>query len=520
MPQLEATQTRELFMRAEVTDDGQLVRGVGVPYGETITVWGQRERLERGAVDAEGALLFYRHSEPIGIVVEHSDDDAGWHPTGRFSNTRAAQDARELARDGALPGMSIGFEPIKWRMEHEPEGDVIVYEQVRVREVSLVPFPAYPSATVTEVREDRTPKEPIMPATEEREDDLADLREDVADVRRSLAVILDRGDNDAAPAVDQRSGGEWLRALAARDEDTIREYEALVERAYTGGTSADGLLTPQWVGDTIRLVERPNALGSVFSTGTLPSKGLTLEYGELDTNTIDVTEQLLEGDDLTKGKLTVRKKNAPIKTYGGIVELTRQEIERTTNVSMLDLHLRGLGMKAAARKAAVLNALYEATYATQAGVGGSYVVVADQTKYVDWVSGIVDAADKFEQLGLELEALVVDKTVFKTLAGLQAADGRPLMIVYGTGENVVGQVNVRTISGNLVGVRVVYNPRHTTAHAAFVNAQAIRQYNGSITELTDENIVNLSKQFGLYYYAANAAEIPGAIMPVVATIPA
>ena len=42
------------------------------------------------------------------------------------------------------------------------------------------------------------------------------------------------------------------------------------------------------------------------------------------------------------------------------------------------------------------------------------------------------------------------------------------------------------------------------------------------TETTDlmEKIVNLSKQFGVYYYGANATEIPGAVVPVVAALPA
>lgn len=528
MSQTQQLEQRELVMRAELAEDGKTVVGVGVPYGETITVWGERERFEPGSVDAEGALLFYRHNEPIGVVLSSDDKDTGWHPTARFSDTQLARDARALARDGALPGMSIGFQPIEWRMESDDDGEVIVYEKARIREVSLVPFPAYPSAQVAHVRhEQETPSmsttttEPS--ALDKIREQLDEQRDDMTDLQRAIAAFTDRAGHDRTEVADDRSAGQILRGLARGDSDIVRDYESLVTRAYEdgtdGGTSADGILTPQWVGDTIRLVERPNVLGQVFSTGTLPARGLTLEYGELLTNSISVEEQVNEGDDLTVGNIVVTSKTAPIKTFGGATHLTRQQIERTTNVNKLDLHLRGLAMAAGARRAIELNTLYEATVAAQSAAGGSAIVVADQTDYVEWVGGIIDAADAYEAIGLALDALVVDKETFKGMAGLNDSSGRPLMKVYGSGENIVGEVSATSITGNLGGVRVVVNPRHTEPTAAFVNAAAIRQYASSVTELADENIINLSKSFGLYYYAANAAEIPGAIMPVVATEP-
>ena len=512
------TQTRELHLRAEIDAEARIVRGVGVPWDETITVWGARERLERGAVEADGALLFYRHTDPIGVVIEQEDTDAGWHPTARFSKTARADEALELARDGALPGMSIGFEPLQWRIERDDDGqDVTVYERVRVREVSLVPFPAYPSATVTEVRH-QTEQEPAMPsatAPEVHSDDLAEIREGLQDVQRAVQMLGDRT-TDATPVTDERSAGEWLRDLARGDEDTVRAYEGLVERAYAGGTSADGILTPQYVGDTIRLIEAPNVLGQIFATGQLPAKGLKLEYGVLESDNIDVKEQVTEGDNLTTGKLTVDVQHADIKTYGGYLDFTRQKIERTTNVNILDTSLRRLAMKAGARKAAVLRETFAGVVATNKTMPGRTVVVSDNTKWAKWVEGIVDAAEIYQDLGLTLDALLVDKSIFKTLATITATDGRPLMTVRGTGVNTVGEISAKTLGGDLAGVSVVVNLKQATPGAAFVNGEAIRQYNGAVAELADENIINLTKQFGLYYYAANAVEIPEAILPVVA----
>ncbi|AYD86253.1 major head protein [Microbacterium phage Efeko] len=518
---------RELHLRAAVseTEEQRSVTGVGVPYGETITIWGQRERLAPGSVRAEGAKLFSRHRDPIGLVTEARDDETGWHPTAVFSRTQTADEAYTLARDGVLDGLSIGFDPVEWHVERDDAGDVIVYDVVDVREVSLVPFPAYPSARVDTVRElpentpNRSQEDNTMPENDqERGDDVREIREQLQDLGRRVDAGMSY--RAAEPAVDERSAGEWLRGIVTGDADMIREYETLVERAYAGGTSADGILTPAYVGDTIRLIESPNALASIFATGVLPSKGLKLEYAEITGDTIDVKEQENEGDDLTSGKITLGVKHADIKTYGGVLEMSRQKIERTTNVNVLDLHLRALSLRAGRRKAAVLRAHYAAVVAANATNPDRVAVVSDAANYVQWVGAIIDAAEHFQDLGLPLDALVADKTKFKELAALTDKNGRPLMIVSGTGDNTVGTISPKALGGNLAGVDVRLNLKQTEPGAAFVNGEAIRQYNGPVVELADENIVNLSKQFGVYYYAANATEIPDAIVPVVSAAPA
>ncbi|QGJ97465.1 major head protein [Microbacterium phage Azizam] len=520
----ETRESRELHVRAAVNAETRTISGVGVPYGETITIWGERERLAPGSVEAEGCKLFSRHRDPIGIVTEARDDEAGWHPTAKISATPAGDEAYQLARDGVLDGLSIGFDPVEWHVERDELGDVIVYDRVRVREVSLVPFPAYPSARVESVRElptnnnPRREDTPNMNDEQERGDDLREIREQVQDLGRQVALA---GQQRAAePVADERSAGAWLRDLVRGDADAIREYEGMIERAYAGGVAADGILTPQYVGDTIRLIEAPNVLGSIFSTGVLPSKGLQLEYGVLESDTVDVDEQENEGDDLTSGSISLDVDHAEIKTYGGYVELSRQKIERTTNVNVLDLHLRALALRAGRRKAAVLRKHYADLVTANMADPDRVAVVEDATDWIDWLGAIIDGAEWFADLGLSLDALVAGKDRFKELASLKDSANRPLMVVSGTGDNTVGRINAKTLGGDLAGVTVRLDLKGAADRAAFVNGEAIRQYNGPVVELADENIVNLSKRFGVYYYAANATEIPAAVVPVVAALPA
>lgn len=517
MPE-QTMEKRELFMRAEVTDDGQLVRGVGVPYGETITIWGQRERLERGAVEADGALLFYRHTEPIGVVIEHSDDENGWYPTGRFSNTRAAQDARELARDGALPGLSIGFEPLEWRNERDDDGDVIVYSRVRVREVSLVPFPAYPSATVTEVREDTNhQKEHTVPeAVQERAEDLAEIRESVDILARQMTVLAETSARGAEPVLDTRSAGEILKAIVAGDENTIREYNEQLERAYTGGTTADAVQKPGWVGDLTRVFDASSGvLADVFATGTLPEQGMSIEYAQLKSNTIVVDEQVNQGDDIPMGKVQIETKTAPVKTYAGGTELSRQSIERST-VGVVNTSLTALTIAAGQRKKIVLRAAFDALVAERVALAANAgVVVLGATLAAgaagNWEDALVDAALKYEQIGLPLEQLIVSASVFKKLRSLTVAGERVFTVAE---KNASGTLDLPGLRGDFAGIPVRLDSGATGDKAAFVNGRAIRQYDSALVQLSDDKISNLTKQFAVYRYGAVAPEIPAAVVPV------
>lgn len=340
--------------------------------------------------------------------------------------------------------------------------------------------------------------------------EIRELRETVEDIQRTVNALPTQREEE--PVLDTRSSGEILKALVRGDETVIAEYNDLLKRAYTGGTSADAIVRPQWVGDLTRLVEEAAVLASLFQTGTLPPEGLTLEYGQLKADTTKVEEQVNEGDDLAYGKVVLETKSAPVKTFGGYTQLTRKEIERSS-VNILDANLRALAIAAGKRRNAALRAFFATAVAGQVTAANT-VQVLDETKYISWVTAIVNAAEKYTDLGLALEALVVDKTKFLSLASLTATDGRPLMTVSGTGTNVIGSLNVKGISGELASVPIKLNPKQAAPGAAFINGSAIRAYNGPLVNLQDENVVNLSKDFSVYFYSALALEIPAAIVPV------
>lgn len=521
---------REVQLRAETESGKREFTGIAVPWDDPVTIrgWFQTytEQFERGAVeDSEDAKVFWRHDEPIGRLTRAEDTDAGWEITGVLSATPRGDEAYTLLRDGVIDRMSVGFEPIEHRETELEDGTVqITRTRVKVREVSLVPFPAYDGATVDQVRHDQPhernaamPPETITATlTPEQVRDWNEKFEDITRRLDSFGTKLDERDDDRAPIIVQhRSAGALLKAIAAGDEDALREYNEIQARAWDpAGTTTENVVTKDgWVGDLTRFVEEKATLRSLFSTGTLPAEGNNIEYAQLKADTTQVDEQAAEGNDLAFGKVELETKTAPVKTYGGYTRLSLQSIQRSS-VAVVDAHLRALDLAANKRRNIAFRAHYAAAVTAQRTANNVVDVPATGATYIDWVGAIVDAAEKYEDLGLDLDGMTVDKTGFKELAGLTASDGRPLLTVHGSGTNVVGELDPKAIQGVLAGVLVRLNPKQTTAGASFYNRLAIRAYTSPLGRLQDDNVINLSRDFSVYYYEAIANEIPAAIVPV------
>lgn len=97
-------------------------------------------------------LWQHRASEPIGIFEVVKEDEKGLFVKGVLNmDVQAAREAYALLKQGAITGMSIGYNAIKWAWD-EKKG-VRTLEEVELWEISLVTFPANTLATVTDVKE-------------------------------------------------------------------------------------------------------------------------------------------------------------------------------------------------------------------------------------------------------------------------------------------------------------------------------------------------------------------------------
>jgi len=500
---VQSVETRDMEFRV-VDKEKREVAGIAVPY-DTMN---NGEMFARDSVTLDpDAKLMWQHDqrEPIGRITEGRHTEAGFEIRATISETQRGLDAITLLDDGVINKFSVGFVMRDSKMDDNRNR---IVTDAFVREVSLVSFPWYSDATVTEVREDDTDPEipdsaPIKEETVEEitptDSGLAEVRESIQMLEREIAGI----NKVEAPAPSYRSAGEFLQKLAKNDETAIR--------AYTGATTGDSVTVPYDV-DLIRLVEAANPLGEVFGTGVTPAEGMVITFAQNKAVVDGTGTQAAQGDDLGYYELQLETATENIITVGNYAELSRQVIDRST-VPFLDSVLRGQAIALGKALATQLRTKYAAVCAAQVTAGNKVTLAS--TTYDGWVGGLADAsANYFVPNGVQIDALIVDKATFKDLLAL---DGTPVISFAGEAAGAVGSANVSGLRGSIAGIPIIVDAGldHVNKdECAFVSSLALRQYTSGALRLSQENAVNLSEAFSLSTYTATADEYPAFIIPI------
>jgi HK97 family phage prohead protease len=498
--------TREFEARLVDAEERTIV-GLAVPYGQEIDLTGNtKERFEAGAIRTiEDVKLFYGHEEPIGKVVEGRDTEEGFEIVAKISDTPRGNEIYTLLQDDVLNRFSVGFYPVKDRKE----GQTIVREEVTLLEVSIVPFPAFSGAKITEVRSEseteeveeivETPNETESETMENIELDVRTVQDEVAELRR----VIEAGQTvTAAPAIMKfRSQGEFAKALLVGDEDA----KALARAA---STSADTVALPGFLGYIDNLIDTNRPALSVFSRAALPAAGLTVEYAQVSANTLAVGVQNPENEALSFGNLSIDSVSANVITYGGYTEMSKQTIQRSS-VNYLDTALRALSIAYAnATNAALISVVQNLNY-----TGKVFDVSAGTSAAL--IAGLTDASTYiFKNSGLRPEAIVVGTGAFKFLLSVQGEDGRPVVLVNGAGNNNIGSANVPGLSGQLMGLPIIVDPAMAVNAAYVANSAAVQTLEsaGAPVRLSAEDVTTLTDAISVYGYMAITVPFAAAIV--------
>lgn len=494
--------------------DKREVTGIAVPWDQVTTIGGGafEESFDRGAVvDSEDALLFWRHSEPIGRIVAAEDTDAGWQVTARISATPRGEEAYTLLRDGVIRSLSVGFKPIASR----DQDGVLVRTKVQVREVSLVPMPAYAGATISQVRsEAATTKENTMTDTTVTAADLDEVRGSIDDLSRRIDVAVETREAPTAPQEVFSSIGDMVKRVAAGEETAVRAYnEAFQTRDYDGATSSDAVLKAAWIGSLVEIIKKRRPVLSTFATGVLPPTGLSVEYAALGSDTTQVGVQADEGDDLAFGKVSITTDTAPVVTLGGWSSMSRQAIERA-NVGILDTTWEALVEKYGSASETYARGILSAAIAAT-GPAALAEIEAELTTQDGVVAAVLDLAEHFESVGRSLDGVFVAKDVFLALYAVEASDR--ILQVSGQPADKVGSLTVQTASGSVANLPFKLLPGATAGTTLAYDRTAIKSLEapGAPFRLQDENIVNLTKDFSLYGYLASFVQKRAGLVRVV-----
>ena len=491
--------TRSFEIRAT---DAELrtVEGLAVPYNDTIDIGGGwSERFEKGAIDLNANVKLFRdHEDIIGVVTEMTESDEGLMIKAKISETVLGNETLNLVKDGAIRSFSVGFIPVT----DVKKDKTIIRTKVNLKEVSLVAFPAYDKAEVLSVREETNQEEISMEnTTPDYTSAIEEVRNHAEELERRLDVIAsEKSPSISAPQF--RSYGQYVKAVASGDLDAYR--------VFTGADSADTIMKNAWVSDTVRILNAGRPTYSVFSSGALPPDGMNVEYPKINTNTIDVANQAAEGDTLAYGKLTLTSATAPIKTYGGYTDMSRQVVERSS-INYVDTAFRAM----VAKYASVTNAAMRQQLITDAALFNQSALGAwTATEIID---SLAEAAVKVNaDTGLPLEFILVSSDVFRLVAKSTDTLDRPILSNTGGTVNTYGNINPVGLTGNILGLPIVVDPSLAALSFYAGNSAAITTYEsaGAPFRLNDEEITNLTNSFSVYGYLGIAVTDPKALCKI------
>jgi len=475
------------FEIRETNVETREVIGRAVPYNDVIDIGGgDKEQFVRGSVDLNSHVKLFRdHKEIIGKVNSMEEREDGLWIKAKISSTKLGDETLELVKDGAIRSFSVGFIPLV----DEKQDRTIIRKKVNLKEVSLVAFPAYENASVTEVREIS---------------EIAEVRNHAEELERRLEVLS--ADKTEAPTAPKfRSYGEYVKSVATGDESGLTLARAFAD---TNSVMADSILKNAWVNETIRILNNGRPTYNVFTSAPLPADGMTIEYPLLNSDTSAIEEQVAEGDSLTFGKIDLTSATANIKTYGGYTAMTRQLIERSS-VAYVDAAFRAMAAAYAKKTNNVVKSYIDSLTTTSTSSVAAWSADAI-------IEMLADSATKVNnETGKALEFILCSSDVFKQLAKQVDGVARPIAAATNP-SNGFGSINPVGLTGNIAGLPIVVDPSLAAGTLLTGASSAITTYEsaGAPFRLNDGDITNLTQQFSVYGYLAVAGHDPKALVKV------
>ena len=490
------------------------ITGIAVPFNQPTDIGGAyREQFAPGAIrNTSDVKIFYGHDHndlPIGRVIDGRDTEQGFEIVAKLtSGVQRAEETLALMRDGVLNKFSVGFVPV----EQTREGDLVTRTLVDLKEVSVVPFPAYSGAEITQVREEQeTPTDDIQPESESEvsentELDVRAIQDELVEVRR-LVEANAAPQAPIAPSFQKfRSQGEFAKGLATGDEAALELF-----RTYSPATSADTYLAPGWVGFINNLIDLNRPSWNVWSKGALPASGLTVDYAKVTTNGAAVGVQANENDAISQGNIVIDNVSAPVKTYAGQTELSKQLVERSS-VPYLDTAFQAMSIAYAnATNAAVVSAIAALNFTGK-------VMDMDGGTAKSVLEGIIDGAKYIKtNSGLNPEFILAGPALYKYLVTLADQTGRPIVRVDGgaaNGESI--GASPRPLEATVWNLPVIVDTTLGDTVGYMANSNALRVYEsaGAPVRLVDDisGQSTLTNSYAVYGYAAITVPFESAIV--------
>lgn len=502
----------ERFEVRDADDGTATLVGTAVPYSTWIDLGGIREQFAPDAFDVDqvvGTPLLYGHNRNDPDALLGHITRAENSPTGLHVEALVVDRAMAAKLRATRPGLSVGVRFIDddWSEDHRS----VTRRAAELGELSVTPTPAYPDATIVDVRHQEDP----MPETTAPVEETRDYAEaaDLVELRTRLDQIEARAFTPATPerhwSHDYGSLYEYQLAVFHGDAEP-RDLVAETRAADTGLTSDNaGVIHAAWLRTVQRIVNLGRPGISAFGTAPLPDSGMTFTWPTY-TAGAHTAVQSTQATEIQSVAVDVGTSSAvTIGTYGGYMRAAYQLLQRS------DPSFRAIWEQAVSVNYAnvVDNVFVDALVSAATGSVTGF----------DF-SGAVDAADLRGALfeasvdvetatGMPAEFALVATNVFEAIGSYDLLPDP----AYGAGANAEGRARASTLSVEVSGVRIIHDRNLAAGTLMVSNSSAAKWHEQGPNVITQEQVSLLAQDMAIYGYGVTAAYVPAGLVLVTAS---
>lgn len=305
---------------------------------------------------------------------------------------------------------------------------------------------------------------------------------------------------------------DFAAAARAGDGDALAAF-AIADQITTDNP---GVIPPGWLTDVKGIIDRgARAITAFGGPAGLPDAGMDVSWPYFDGNlTTIVGEQATEKTDVTSVKVSLKKGNAPLKTFAGGSDVAWQLIARSAP-SYQDAYLR------------ILAAAY--AIVTDAQFVGDLVGVANTTAQAPIVLDITAAGTTADQVreafftasarvdiatGAPANAALAGTKVFTKLGGKPGLVPAP----YGT-QNVSGTADAGSLRVEVSGITVHHCPTMADDVTILGNDQAARWHGSGAMFASADDVLKLGTDTVVWGMGATGIYTPAGVVAIVKTAP-
>ena len=444
--------------------------GLALPYNVEATVSdGTKVMFLPGSLNAGGKMpkLYLGHdsSQAVGLVTAMADTEGGMMYEARISETTLGNEALVLAADGVLDAVSVGVNPTKFSYD---ENGTMVISAADWQELSLVPYGAFPGASVDRVAASihQEETEVVLNSEQEPVEEINEMSQPV----EAPAII------EAAPMAQPLyaqarnfklpSASEFL-AASIQGGSVLAEMNARIQAAAPNITTADtpGILPEIITGSVFDGLNPIRPFVSAIGAKAMPQSGATFRRPVITVRPTVTQQPTGQLNALDPSTVTVANNNVNKLTFGTYVTMSEQDLDWTDPAS-INIVLDQLAI-----------AYGQATdnYAVDTCVAGiTQTATVGASTAENWITAIYNAAQQISASSNYLPThMVVGPATWAALGSLVDDNKRPVFPFVGApglaGQNAIGTSSATSWNGNPLGLVLVVDKNCGTpfiGHAA------------------------------------------------------